>query len=242
MDSRRRLDRRNFITLSTAAAVASLVFGCSKKRTVSNMPQPLLDPSAQTVSQGEISSVVEATSGEGSCMPTSADITGPFWRKGIPVRHDFDLFDDEGQKLTLMGRVLDGKCQPVPQAVVEMWHASPTSLAVDQLSSRDAVDYDVSSPAFRYYGQFATDSAGRYEMRTKKPGWYLNGRTFRPSHIHVKVYVDGLERLTTQLYFKGDPFIPKDPWASQATERLVTTVPSHDGGLLGRFDFSVVTS
>lgn len=240
MESRIRLDRRKFITLSTTAAFTACVLGCSKKRTLAHMPEPLSDASTPTVGTGEAPSVVEAPRG-GSCMPTSEDITGPFWRKGIPVRHDFDRFDDGGQKLTLNGRVLDEKCQPVPQAVIEMWHANPTTLAVDQLSGRDAVDYDLSSPAFRYYGQFSTDADGRYEMFTKKPGWYLNGPTFRPSHIHVRVYVLGVERLTTQLYFKGDPFIPKDPWASRATDRIVTTVVRHDGSLLGRFDFAVET-
>ena len=123
-----------------------------------------------------------------------------------------------------------------------MWHAHPSSIAAADLSSDDSVDYDTGSPDFRYYGQFATDARGRYEMSTKKPGWYLNGATFRPSHIHVKIYVAGTERLTTQLYFEGDPFIADDPWASVAPERAISLQSRGDNEVVGRFDFVVIAN
>ncbi|MFT4980035.1 MAG: protocatechuate 3,4-dioxygenase beta subunit, partial [Myxococcota bacterium] len=44
---------------------------------------------------------------------------------------------------------------------------------------------------------------------------YLNGAHYRPRHIHVKVTdPDGIERLTTQLYFEGDPHLSCDAFAS----------------------------
>ena len=76
-------------------------------------------------------------------------------------------------------------------------------------------------------------------LTTKKPGWYLNGRTFRPSHIHVKIYLGDTERLTTQLYFEGDPFIADDRWASEAPQRAVQLTRSDNGTLSGVFDFTV---
>ena len=33
---------------------------------------------------------------------------------------------------------------------------------------------------------------------------------WRPAHIHVKVRAGGFRELTTQLYFKGDPFNQND--------------------------------
>ena len=62
---------------------------------------------------------------------------------------------------------------------------------------------------------------------------------FRPSHIHAKVYVDGVERLTTQLYFVGDPFIAADPWASGAPLRWIATSEGAPGELTGEFDFTL---
>ena len=76
-------------------------------------------------------------------------------------------------------------------------------------------------------------------MSTKKPGWYLNGENFRPSHIHVRVYVQGVKRLTTQLYFENDPFIAGDPWASAAPERVVAVSADSLGQLSGTFNFSL---
>jgi len=122
-----------------------------------------------------------------------------------------------------------------------MWHASPTVALADALSPADSVDYDLGSSTFRYYGQFATGQRGEYSMSTKKPGWYLNGDAFRPSHIHVKIYVEGVERLTTQLYFEDDPFIAEDPWASVAPERVLVLKSTPKGHLSSRFDFTVST-
>ena len=208
--------------------MASLLVGCREQTGVE--PEPLQTLANKTAPRAE---------NPAQCAGTSKDITGPYWREGIPIRSDFDLYGQRGHKLTLSGKVRGEDCEPLANAVIEMWHASPTLLPANALSRTDSVGYDTSSPRFRYYGQFATDANGEYTMSTLKPGWYLNGATFRPSHIHVKVYVDGIERLTTQLYFQGDPFIPGDPWASAAPERAVTLVANDNGPLAGQFDFTV---
>jgi protocatechuate 3,4-dioxygenase beta subunit len=139
----------------------------------------------------------------------------------------------------LTGFVLDLDCNPVPDAVVEIWHAEPTAVPVDELTAADSVPYDNTSSEMRYRGQTATDATGQYSFHTKKPGWYLNGGTFRPMHIHVKVWVGGVERLTTQLYFEGDPYIEGDSWAGPDRELTVTT--SADGAESAIFHFTVET-
>ena len=222
-------DRRHFIKVSTTT-VAALVVGCSEKGTIKRWTPTSQAPAPPpSVPQESFT----------HCGLTSRDITGPYWRKGIPVRSRFDVYDHPGQKLNLSGVVRDRSCRPIPDAVVEMWHANPTVVSANALSPGDSVDYDMATPAFRYYGQFATDQRGAYAMSTMKPGWYLNGTAFRPSHIHVKVYVEGIERLTTQLYFAGDPFIAADPWASRAPERTVQLKSIGKDHLAGRFDFTV---
>ena len=126
---------------------------------------------------------------------------------------------------------------PIADAVIEMWHGDPTTVAAEDLTAADSVGYDTGSAEMRYYGQFSTDAEGRYSFHSKKPGWYLNGSVFRPSHIHVKVYVGGEERLTTQLYFRGDPYIAGDPWATDARSISLTT--SSTGAATGEFDFTM---
>ena len=145
------------------------------------------------------------------CEQTANDIEGPFYRPNVPVRSELDLYGDAGTELTLSGRVLDLDCNPIPNAVVDIWHADPTDVPVADLVDSDSVDYDNTSSEMRYRGQTATDAEGRYSFHTKKPGWYLNGGTFRPMHIHVKVWVGDNLKLTSQLYFAGDPTFPATP-------------------------------
>lgn len=144
-----------------------------------------------------------------ACEPSPSDIEGPFYREGIPVGGDLDVHGDRGVPLVLAGRVLGTDCQPIAGAVVEIWHATPT--APDAEPGDVDATYD-ESEQFRYYGQLATDPQGNFEFRTLRPGWYLNGENYRPAHVHVKVWVGRIERLTTQLYFADDPFNDADPW------------------------------
>jgi protocatechuate 3,4-dioxygenase beta subunit len=143
------------------------------------------------------------------CTPTDSDIEGPFYRPGIPIGGNLDVHGDPGIPLVLSGRVLDEGCQPLAAAVVEIWHATPVAPGAEP--GDVLADYD-QTRAYRYYGQVATDADGRYGFTTLKPGWYLNGAAYRPAHVHVKVWVGDRERLTTQLYFVGDPFNAEDPW------------------------------
>jgi catechol 1,2-dioxygenase len=92
--------------------------------------------------------------------------------------------------------------------------------------------YDTSKPgnftevtSFHLRGMLYANERGQYEIETIMPGRYpvppnlpglekYAGLT-RPAHIHFRV-IDSLHiPVTTQLYFKGDPFIAADPFASQ---------------------------
>ena len=187
---------------------------------------------------GTTSANTDASSSD-QCVSTSSDIAGPYWREGIPIRSNFDLYNDNGTQLTLSGTVRNVQCTPLSNVVLEVWHATPTTVRAADLSNSDTVDYDLSSSQYKYYGQLSTDTDGRYTLVTKKPGWYLNGPSFRPSHIHVRAYVDNIEKLTTQLYFQDDPFITGDPWASVAPKRTIELQSDGNGNLSGRFDFTL---
>jgi protocatechuate 3,4-dioxygenase beta subunit len=196
------------------------------------------DTGTASADTGTASADTDASSND-QCVSTSSDIAGPYWREGVPIRSNFDLYNDNGTRLTLSGTVRDAQCTPVSNVVLEVWHANPTTVRAADLSNSDTVDYDLSSSQYKYYGQLSTDTDGRYSLVTKKPGWYLNGRSFRPSHIHVRVYVDNIEKLTTQLYFQDDPFITNDPWASVAPKRTIELQRDVGGNLSGRFDFTL---
>lgn len=151
----------------------------------------------------------DGSTNDAVCELSPEDIEGPFYRPEIPIGGDLDVHGDPGVPLRIEGQVLGEGCAPIAGAVVEIWHATPVAPGGEP-GDNDAT-YDATD-AYRYYGQVATDARGRYAFTTLRPGWYLNGPQYRPAHVHVKVWVRGTERLTSQLYFEGDPFNAGDAW------------------------------
>ncbi len=158
----------------------------------------------------------------GECHPTQESIEGPYYREGAPERSDLNVYGDEGTPVRISGRVVSSDClTPVAGAVVEVWHADPDG------------EYDNDSDGMRYRGRITTDDDGAFEVKTLLPGLYLNGNQYRPRHWHIKVLIDGQERLTTQLYQEGDPYIDCDPFAYTS---LVIAFTEGAEGLEGVFE------
>ncbi len=199
--------RRQVVRLGVLGATG-VAAGCSGERIPPE--DPILAQDCDAVPQG--------------CDRTGDDIEGPFWIEGVPIRSNLDQAGDEGVALRLVGLVVAaGSCQPLAGAVVEIWHANPRG-AYDNTDSHD------------YRGQVEVDADGRYAFTTLLPGRYRNGGQLRPAHIHLKVHLDGAEKLTTQLYFDDDPYLADDPWATP--ERTVCLVED-GGGRLATFDLAI---
>lgn len=144
-----------------------------------------------------------------SCLPTTEDILGPFYRSNAPFRTDLTISGEPGTVFQLEGKVISTECPiPLNNAVVDIWQAN------------DAGAYDNVSPEFKYRGRQNTDADGKYAFTTIVPGQYLNGNQYRPSHIHFRVTAPNYVELVTQMYFQGDPYIPVDPWASDPDAAL----------------------
>lgn len=159
------------------------------------------------------------------CAPTPNDVLGPFYLPDMPVRTELDVHGDEGTSLYLTGRILDEHCQPIRQgAVVEIWHADPDGA------------YDMEDLTRPYRATLPCDVHGAFAVHTLLPGHYLNGSNYRPAHLHIKIWVDGVEKLTTQLYFEGDPYFDVDPfWEPE----LIMPVRVVDDEWVCHFDASV---
>lgn len=156
----------------------------------------------------------------GDCATTN-DILGPFYRPNSPQRTDLTYENLPGAKISVQGKVLGPDCKtPLQNARVEIWHC-------DTLG-----EYDNDTDAFLHRGQQLTDARGEYAFKTIFPGKYLNGRLYRPAHIHFRVSADGHKELISQIYFKGDPHILEDPWASQsrAKDRILPILPTDLSG------------
>lgn len=133
-----------------------------------------------------------------ACPATAENIEGPFYKAGAPSRATLISDRDRGERVVITGSVLSTTCKPLANTVLDIWHAD----------AKGGYDND----GFGLRGTLLTDANGRFTIRTLVPGRYLNGKRFRPSHIHVKIRAKGHQELTTQLYFDGDPYLEGDPF------------------------------
>ncbi len=135
--------------------------------------------------------------------PTESNIEGPYYRKEAPFRNKLAT-GLKGDPLKITGKVLSPDGAPLREAVVDVWQADKEGA------------YDNSSDAFVLRGRIRTDKDGLYVYETIMPGQYDLGEAKRPAHIHYKVSAAGHALLTTQLYFKGDPWLSKDPFVRKS--------------------------
>jgi protocatechuate 3,4-dioxygenase beta subunit len=127
-----------------------------------------------------------------TCSVTADNIEGPFYKRGAPHRAVLATDKDAGERLVIGGVVLADNCSPLANATLDIWHAD----------TRGGYDND----GWGMRGRMTTDKHGRWQMSSIVPGRYLNGRRYRPAHVHVKLRAAGHRELTTQLYFEGDPY------------------------------------
>jgi len=171
-----------------------------------------------------------------ACDETTLDYygVGPFYTENPPTINDGQLAkaSEKGDRIIIRGRVTNLDCsEMIANAVIDVWHAD------------HAGDYD--NVGYNLRGKFTTNSQGFYSFETIKPGKYLNGSKYRPSHIHFKITPPGKPTLVTQLYFKGDTDIPGDAAASiksgtyDATHRIIELKENSEGKLEGVWDIVI---
>lgn len=170
------------------------------------------------------------------CEPTTLDYygQGPFYTDNPPMIEANILAaeNEPGTRMIITGRILNLDCNEfIPNTKVDVWHAN------------DAGQYD--NQGFTLRGFTYSNDQGFYLFETVKPGKYLNGNSFRPSHIHFKISPQGFSTLTTQLYFEGDSSIPNDAAASidsgtyDATNRIISLTENSEGIFEGTFDIMI---
>ena len=150
---------------------------------------PTLGLSGAAVAQDLLPTTPSCDDGD---EPTPEQTAGPFYLPSSPRRSVLREIDVAGTPITLAGHVLSRSCRPVPNVLVDIWHAD------------DAGRYDVDG--YRLRGHQFTDAQGRYVFETILPGLYP-GRT---RHFHVRYQASNGPVLTTQLYFPDEPANARD--------------------------------
>ena len=148
--------------------------------------------------------------------PTPRQTEGPFFTPDSPERTSLIEEGMPGERVALAGFVLDRRCQPVADALLDLWHCDAAGV------------YD--NDGYRLRGHQFSDAQGRFVFETIVPGRYP-GRT---RHYHIKVQAPGQQVLTTQLYFPGEPGNERDRIFDPT---LLLDIPLGRSPNLARYDF-----
>jgi protocatechuate 3,4-dioxygenase beta subunit len=174
--------------------------------TVKRAPQQPLIPMPHTLSE-----LTAPVFGSGHIHPLDNDLTRNAVKNGQPL----------GERIIVVGQVLDENGRPIPNALLEIWQANACGRYIHKVDQHDAP----LDPNFIGAGRVLTNANGEYRFTTIKPGaypWRNHANAWRPQHIHFSVFgANFLQRLVTQMYFPGDPLLALDP--------IYNSVPDEEG-------------
>ena len=180
-----------------------------------------------------------------SAGQTPSQTVGPFFAYGLTAPqygYDFDgiasdrLTDEQvaGERIRIIGRVLDGAGEPIPDAMIEIWQADSAGRYAHPADPRG------SNQGFRGFGRFGTgtDVEHRFTFDTIKPGPVDK----QAPHINVIVFMRGmLSHCYTRLYFSDeaeansrDPVLQSIPAARRGT--LIARREDAASGTVYHFD------
>ena len=167
---------------------------------------------------------------------TPSQTVGPFFHYGLPWKGGADLVGQSemgarpdlfpadhyvlnvsaaggtpaGDVIEVAGRVLDGKGDPVSDAMIEIWQANAAGRYASPNDGRDDVPLD---PHFIGFGRAACDAHGVWRFRTIRPGRVPGpGNCLQAPHLALSIFGRGLlKRLVTRLYFADGEDNDMDP-------------------------------
>ena len=142
---------------------------------------------------------------------TPSQTVGPFFHDSLswPGAETLIGSATKGERIEIVGRVLDGDGAPVPDALLEIWQAN----AAGRYAHPEDGQLKPIDPAFRGFGRCASDAEGRFRFATIRPGRVPGrGNALQAPHINLGLFARGLlRRLVTRLYFEDAPENAEDP-------------------------------
>jgi len=136
---------------------------------------------------------------------------GPFFHFSLTANAALGCLtrpDAKGEHIRIRFRLLDGDGAPVPDGMLEIWQAD----AAGKYDHPADTQEQAPDAAFCGFGRLATDAAGCCTFETVVPGRVPDGRGgCQASHLNLSVFARGLlGRLSTRVYFEGDPALAED--------------------------------
>jgi protocatechuate 3,4-dioxygenase, alpha subunit len=155
---------------------------------------------------------------------------GPFYHFGLTANPALGCLirpGARGEHIRVCFRLLDGDGAPIPDGMIEIWQADAGGRYDHPEDTREQAP----DPGFCGFGRLATDANGCCVFETVHPGPVPDGRGgCQAPHLNLTIFARGLlGRLSTRVYFAGDPGLADDP--------VLALVPGeHRSTLLARRD------
>ena len=145
----------------------------------------------------------------GEIIRTPRQAEGPFYPDHLPEDTDNDLvinrystIEAGGKILNLMGSLVNRDYKPIKGMTTEIWQTDMNGVYLHTGSFGRKMRDD----QFQGFGRSITDRNGHFSFRTIIPVEYP-GRT---PHIHLKLWNERENVLTTQLYIEGHSMNKED--------------------------------
>jgi protocatechuate 3,4-dioxygenase alpha subunit len=126
-------------------------------------------------------------------VATASQTVGPFFSFGLTTNQSLGHLvppDSPGQRIRLLIRLLDGGGMPVPDAMIEIWHASGNDVL---------------------FGRLGTNEDGMCSFETVYPVPAGPEEAREAAHVNLCVFMRGLLRhLYTRLYFPDEASLTQD--------------------------------
>jgi len=103
--------------------------------------------------------------------------------------------------LLFQGTLLGQQGSAIPNAKIQLWQTDFNGNYLHPDSGSSTMS------DFQYFGTDTTDTNGKFDFLTYRPGAYSN----RPVHFHFMVWVEDTQTLVTQFYFTDDPLSSSVP-------------------------------
>lgn len=140
----------------------------------------------------------------------------------------------EGQKVNIIGKVLDKNCVPVADAVVELWQHNPYG----QMTFASKANLAGADPTFAGAGRTYTNNKGEFSFLTAFPA----AADKRAPFVNIKIQKRGLSDFATALFFAGDERNDTDVVFKKLSEKSrkdasLIVSPNEAGELVSTIEF-----
>jgi catechol 1,2-dioxygenase len=193
-----------------------------------------------------VSTLVEMVNYSPTDGATENTVLGPFFAPGSPERSLGESMlqdDDAGDRVVVRGTITDPDGSPLEGVVLDCWQSNTDGFyQVQELDGQSLGNLR---------GIYRTDSEGRYEIRSVRPGKYpiphdgpvgallkANNRGWmRPGHLHTWVKHPGYKELITHIFDRKSDHLYDDAVFGVRESLIVDFTEDDAGELSATFDF-----